>query len=194
MTMDKISEAVLDKVKAESDAIIREAEEKAGERVQKAREQYNARLEAEKTRLLAEAGSEASRILAQASINVRQELLRAKNEVIDEIVSRLKQKLADTPDRAARAVALIREGLQAIEADEVTAYVSPADIDGVKELIKKDKELSSAVREVKETNCIGGAKVEDIDGRFTIDNTYDTRLETLLPRILPEISKELFGQ
>ncbi|GAI00113.1 unnamed protein product, partial [marine sediment metagenome] len=34
--------------------------------------------------------------------------------------------------------------------------------------------------------------VEDIDGRTRIDNTYETRLEMLLPRLLPEISKELF--
>jgi vacuolar-type H+-ATPase subunit E/Vma4 len=194
MTMDKISEAVLDKVKAESSEIIREAEEKARERVEKAREQYNARLESEKARLLAEAEGEASRILAHASLNVRQEILKAKNEVIDQIISRLKQKLTDMPDRAVQAINLIREGLQVIDADEVVVYVSPVDIEGVKGIIKKDKQLSSAVREVRETKCIGGAMVEDSEGRFIIDNTFDTRLETLLPRMLPEISRELFGQ
>jgi len=34
--------------------------------------------------------------------------------------------------------------------------------------------------------------VEDIAGKIRIDNTYDTRLEMLLPRLLPEIGKELF--
>ena len=33
---------------------------------------------------------------------------------------------------------------------------------------------------------------EDTDGKIRIDNTYDTRLEMLLPRLLPEIGKELF--
>jgi len=193
MTMEKISEAVLDKVRAESEEIIKDAEEKAAERIEKAREQFNARLEAEKSRLIVEAESESSRILAQSSISVRQELLKAKNDVVDQIVSRLKKKLAEMPDRAAQAVNLAREGIEVLGADEVIVSVAPVDAAGVRELVKKDKGLSSVIKEVRETRCTGGAMVENMEGRFIIDNTYDTRLETLLPRILPEISKELFG-
>ena len=43
MSMDKISEAILDKVKAEAQEIIKGAEEEAKERVDKAREQYEAK-------------------------------------------------------------------------------------------------------------------------------------------------------
>ena len=49
------------------------------------------------------------------------------------------------------------------------------------------------IKDYKETRCTGGAVIEDIESRFRIDNTFDTRIETLLPQILPEISKELFG-
>ncbi len=41
-------------------------------------------------------------------------------------------------------------------------------------------------------NFLGGVIAENIDGKLRIDNTYETRLEMLLPKLLPEISKVLF--
>ena len=193
MTMEKISEAVLDKVKAEAEEIIRQAESTAEEKISKAREQQNARYEEEKARFTEEAGSEASRIRAQTSITMRQEILKAKNEVIQKIVSGLKSRLADLPDNDELTMNLIKEGTKVIGASEVIVYVSPGHIDSIKNLVKNDKDLSAVIKDYKETRCTGGAVIEDIESRFRIDNTFDTRIETLLPQILPEISKELFG-
>jgi vacuolar-type H+-ATPase subunit E/Vma4 len=39
---------------------------------------------------------------------------------------------------------------------------------------------------------LGGVIAEDVEGKLRIDNTYETRLEMLLPKLLPKISKELF--
>ena len=77
--------------------------------------------------------------------------------------------------------------------DKARVYVSPKDVAAVQKLVKEDKELASKVAEVKDFDCVGGVIVEDVDGKIRIDNTYDTRLETLLPQILPEIGEELFG-
>ena len=59
-------------------------------------------------------------------------------------------------------------------------------------LIKPDKQLAGKIAEIKEFDCTGGVIVEDVDGAIRVDNTYDTRLEMLLPKLLPEIGKELF--
>ncbi|MFC1946977.1 V-type ATP synthase subunit E [Chloroflexota bacterium] len=193
MSMEKISEAVLDKVKTEAEDIIRQAQSTAQERLAKAREQQNTRYEEEKTRMIEEAKSEASRIRAQTSISIRQEILKAKNEVIQKIVSGLKSRLADLPDNDELTMNLIKEGTKVIGAIEVIVYVSPGHIDSIKNLVKNDKDLSAVIKDYKETRCTGGAVIEDIESRFRIDNTFDTRIETLLPQILPEISKELFG-
>ena len=193
MTMEKLSEAILEKVKTEADEIIRQAESTAEERLVKAREQKNTRYEEEKARITEEAESEASRIRAQTSINVRQEILKAKNEVIEKIVSGLKEKLADLPDNDELTVNLIKEGVQVIGTNEVKVYVTPGHINSVKNLVQKESDLSAIVSEYKETRCIGGAVIEDIEAGFSIDNTFDTRIETVLPQLLPEISKELFG-
>lgn len=194
MTMEKLSEAVLDKVKTEAEEIIRLAESAAEERLNKAREQQAARYEAEKIRIMEEGKSEASRIRAQTSISARQEILKAKNEVIKEIVSGLRKRLADLPDNDELTVNLIKEGIQVIGTNEVVVYVSPGHIDSLKNLVQKDSTLSATIKDYKETNCTGGAIVEDREGGFSIDNTFDTRIETLLPQILPEISTELFGK
>lgn len=193
MTMEKLSEAVLDKVKAEAGEIIRQAESTAEERLAKAKEQRNTRYEEEKVRITEEAESEASRIRAQTSISVRQEILKVKNEVIKKVVSGLKKKLADLPDNDELTLNLIKEGIQVIGMNDVIVYVAPGHIDSVKNLAQKDSNLSVMIKEYKETGCTGGAVIEDIETGFSLDNTFDTRIETLLPQILPEISKELFG-
>ncbi len=193
MTMEKLSEAVLDKVKAEAAEIIRQAESTAEERLAKAREQQNARYEEEKARITEEAESEVSRIRAETSIKVRQEILKAKNEVIEKIVSDIKKRLADLPDNDELTVNLIKEGVRVIGTNEVVVYVSPGHIDGVKNLVQKDHTLSSVVKDYKETRCAGGAVIEDLTGTLRIDNIFETRIEMLLPQILPDISKELFG-
>jgi len=193
MGMEKISEAILDKVKAEARDIIKDAEEKAKERIAKAKKQQEARLEEEKNKLVEQAKGEAARIMAQASIKARQELLVVKTGMIDEIIGKVKKALSDSPGGKGSSLNLVKEALSTLGVDKVIVYVAPKDVAAMQKLIKEDKEVVGKVMEVKEFNCTGGVIIEDVGGKIRIDNTYDTRLETLLPQILPEISKELFG-
>lgn len=193
MGMEKISEAILAKVSVEAQDVVKDAKAKARERIEKAKRQQEARFGEEKNKLLEEAKGETARILAQASIRARQELLTAKTEIIDEIVSGVKKILADFSGSESLPLNLIKEATDAIGIDKARVYVSPKDVAMVSKLINKDKELANKIVETKEFDCIGGVIVEDIDGRNRVDNTYDTRLEMLLPQILPEINKELFG-
>ena len=192
MSMQKISEAILDKVKAEAQDILKDAEEKAAERVQRADEQHAARLEEEKKKIQGEAESRAARVMAQASIQAREELLSVKNEIIQRIVKKVRDSLWEVPDSDKAALNLIKESIEVSGAAQVNVYVAQRDLDSVKKRIAKDKELAGKVGEIKEYKCAGGAVVEDIEGTLSIDNTFETRLETLMPRILPEINKELF--
>jgi V/A-type H+-transporting ATPase subunit E len=193
MGMEKISEAILDKVRAEAKDIIKDAEEKAKERIAKARKQQEARLEEEKTRLMEQTRSEAARIMAQASIKARQQLLAVKTGMIDEVIAKVKKTLSDSSGGKGSYLNLVREAVGTLGVDKVRIYVAPKDVAATQKLVKENKELAGKVKEVKEFNCTGGVIIEDVNGKIRIDNTYDTRLETLLPQILPEISKELFG-
>jgi len=192
MGMEKISDAILDKVRVEAQDIIKEAETRAGERVEKAKEQQEAKLEEEKSKLLEEAKEEAIRILAQSSITSRQELLLAKTRIIDEIISRVKKTLSGISSDESSPLDLIKEAINTLDVDKARIYVSPKDVSIVRKLLKGDKKLADRITEIREFDGTGGVIVEDIDGKIRIDNTYDTRLEMLLPKLLPEIGKELF--
>jgi vacuolar-type H+-ATPase subunit E/Vma4 len=190
--MEKISEAVVDKVRVEAKNIIREAEQKAQEELEKSRKQQEIKFETEKRRTLEEAEEEAARILAQASIKARQELLRTKADILAKIVEGTKKALSGAASDKSHLPSLIKEAMDGLGVDKGRIYVSPKDVSSVQKFLEGDKELANRIMEVREFDCTGGVIAEDIEGKFRIDNTYETRLKMLLPKLLPEISKDLF--
>jgi V/A-type H+-transporting ATPase subunit E len=190
--MEKISEAVVSKVKLDAQSIIKEAEKKAQEEIKTAKKQRDVRFEEERGRMLGEAEEEAARILAQASIKARQKLSSAKADIIAKIIDGARKKLPRISSDESYLPNLIREAMEGLGVDKARIYVAQKDVSTVKKLLKSDKEFSGKILEVKESNCLGGVIVEDAEGKLRIDNTYETRLEMLLPKLLPKISKELF--
>jgi V/A-type H+-transporting ATPase subunit E len=190
--MEKISEAVVGKVKLDAQNITREAKEKAQEEIEKAKRQREVRLEEERTRMLGEAEEEVARISAQASIQARQQLSSAKADVIAKIIDEARRELSRISSDESYFLNLIREAIEELGADKARIYVSPKDVSTVRKFLEADKEFSGKIVEVRESNCLGGVIAEDAEGKLRIDNTYETRLEMLLPKLLPKISKELF--
>jgi len=190
--MEKISEAVVGKVKLDAQKTVKEAEEKALEETEKARKQRAVRFEEERGRMLGEAEEEVARILAQASIKARQQLSSAKADAISKIIDGARKELSQVSSDETHVLNLIREAVEGLGMDKARIYVSPRDVSNVKRFLEADKELSGKIVEVKEYNCLGGVIAEDIEGKLRIDNTYETRLEMLLPQLLPKISEELF--
>ena len=190
--MEKISEAVVGKVKLDAQKTVREAEEKALEEVEKAKKQREVRFEEERGRMLGEAEEEVARILAQASIKARQQLASAKADTISKVIDAARKELSQVSIDDTHFLSLIREAVEGLGVDKARIYVSPKDVSNVKRFLEADKELSGKVMEVREYNCLGGVIAEDVEGKLRIDNTYETRLEMLLPQLLPKISEELF--
>jgi len=192
MGMDKIKDAIISKVRMEAEDITREAKEKAQEEIEKAKRQREARFDEERGRILTDVEAEAARTLAQASIKARQKLSSTKADIIAEIVDRARRELSRVSSDDSHILNLVREAMEALAAAKGKIYVSPKDVGTVKKLLEAHRDLSDRIVEVRESNCLGGVIAEDIEGKFRIDNTYETRLEMLLPRLLPEISKKLF--
>ena len=190
--MEKISEAVVSKVRLDAQNIIREAEEKAQEEIEKAKRQREVRFEEERGRMLGEAEEEVARILAQASIKARQQLSSTKADTIAKIIDGARKELSQISSAESYFLNLIREAMEGLGVDKGRIYVSPKDVNNVKKFLEADKELSGKILEVRESNCLGGVIAEDVEGKLRIDNTYETRLEMQLPKLLPKISKELF--
>jgi len=192
MGMDKIKGAIISKVETEASEIINNAKEKAHEEIEKAKRQREAKFEAVRDKILMEAEEEAARILAQASIKARQQLSSVKADTVAKIIDEVRKELSRIAIDESYFLSLIREAVEGLGVDKARIYVSPKDVSTVKKLLEADKEFSGKILEVRESNCLGGVIAEDVEGKLTIDNTYETRLEMLLPRILPEISKQLF--
>jgi V/A-type H+-transporting ATPase subunit E len=192
MGMDKIKEAIISKVRMEAEDITHEAKERAQEEIERARRQREARFAEERGRILTEMEAEAARTLAQASIKARQKLSSTKADIIAEIVDRARRELSRVSSDESHILNLVREATEGLAAARGRIYVSPKDVGTVRKLLEAHKDLSDRIVEVRESNCLGGVIAEDVEGKLRIDNTYETRLEMLLPRLLPEISKKLF--
>jgi vacuolar-type H+-ATPase subunit E/Vma4 len=190
--MEKISEAVVGKVKLDAQKIVKEAEEKALEEIEKAKRQREVRFEEERGRMLGESEEEVARILAQASIKARQQLASAKADTISKVIDGARKELSQVSIDDTHFLSLIREAVAGLSVDKARIYVSPKDVSNVKRFLEADKELSGKIMEVREYNCLGGVMAEDVEGKLRIDNTYETRLKMLLPQLLPKISEELF--
>jgi len=190
--MEKISEAVVGKVKLDAEKTIKEAQEKALEEIEKAKEQRVVRFQEERGRMLGEAEEEVARILAQTSIKARQQLASAKADTISKVIDGARKQLSQVSIDDTHFLSLIREAVEGLSVDKARIYVSPRDVTNVKRFLEADKELSGKIMEVREYNCLGGVIAEDVEGKLRIDNTYETRLEMLLPQLLPKISEELF--
>jgi len=190
--MENISEAILDKVRADAQEMIQDAEDKARRELEAAQKQRETRFEEEKAKNREAAQGAAARIMAQASMKARQELLSAKAGIVDEIVSQVKNNLATATLGSTELLALINEAAGALGSDKAVIYVSPGDTSTVQQLLQENKGLAERIIEVKELDRGRGVIAEDIDGKIRIDNTFDTRLEILLPKLLPEISKTIF--
>jgi V/A-type H+-transporting ATPase subunit E len=189
--MEKIAEAVLQKVRSEAEGILAEAKTRADEVLARARQQRDARLEQERSRMLEEAKVEAARVLAQSTIAARQELLKAKAAIVDEVFAVAKKGLAAAPGAPEGLLRLIEEGLETLGLNKARVIVSPRDVAAVRAIVKADRKLGERVAEVSEAACSGGAVVEDLAGIVRVDNTYETRLAMVRPAMLVNIGNEL---
>jgi vacuolar-type H+-ATPase subunit E/Vma4 len=190
--MENIGEAVINKVNKEAQNIIDKAKDEAKLEIEKANEERQLKLEKTKQKKLQDADEESARIASRASIEIRQHLVAVKAEVVNKIINEVKNKLAKTSMDRKAFIALVTEAVNAIEAEKVRIYVPKGNTEKIKGYIQAEKDLKRQIIEFKEGNFVGGFILEDTNGGLRIDNTYAARMEMLLPRIMPEINKELF--
>lgn len=192
--MERVSESILNKVRQEAQSVVDEAKEKAQAERERAKAEQEVRFQEEKRKMLGEAEDEAARIMAQASIKSRQKLSTMKSEVITKTIDMIKQELSKRSGDNRSVLNLIKEAMDGLNADKARIYVLPKEANMVKRSLEENKELGGKVVEVKEGDFLGGVIAEDVDGKVRIDNTYEARLEMLLPKLLPEVGKELFSE
>ncbi|MFA5628776.1 MAG: V-type ATP synthase subunit E [Dehalococcoidales bacterium] len=191
MSIDNISKTILEKARLEAKEIVSGAELKAAEKRAIAAKKRQLAFEEARNAIIAEAETEAALIKANAAIEVRKELSIAKAKAIDLIISKIKENLSGLKPDSANFRLLAKNAAKEMGTDSVILYVKESDAPIAKQLVAEDKELEGKVKEIRTCDCLGGIKIESLDGRNLIDNTYDARLGMLMPTILPQISKDL---
>ena len=195
MDASKLREAILDKAREEADRIRADAEAKAREMVGKAEDQFRDKVEAEKKKVLSEARRESAKKIAQASLEGRQSVLREKDRIIGDILEKVRETLRGTSLEKEVLHNLVRETLGAFESDvPVRLSGTPRDLPTLEAVLGESGDLGKRVVEVREKEGLGGILAETENGMVSIDNTFEIRLSMLLPGIMPEMAKRLFGE
>ena len=195
MESDKIRQVVLEKAGTEAQQIVEESNVKARQMIEQEKEKQAKRFFQAKNTILSEARREAAKIEAQASLQAQQSVLKRKDEIIEEITKRVQDELAGNVANQETLGGLIQETIDALGSEgKVRLYVAGKDLEIVKSLVAADKLLATRILDINTTDCIGGVMAMDADGLVDIDNTDETRMEMLLPKVLPEIGRKLFGE
>ena len=193
-TLERVSKAILDRARAEAEEILEKARKEAEKVINKAKLRRRQEQEKEEVKIINDAKRRARATIVKAILKVRRERSEIKKKILDNIVGKVREHLEKRDFNVSESLRkLLREALETLPQTELVIYVNRADIDTVKKIIREMK-IKDHVKDVRETNIIGGVIVETVDGKFRVDNSYETRLEMVLSRTLPEISKELFGE
>lgn len=185
----------MEKAKEDSKRIIDDAKREAEEVIKKAEEEWRRKVEEARRRILEDAKRKAEEILVDARIKARMKLSNEKNNIIRLLMHKVEELIEKGSfDRRESLKKLAIEAISQLGLREVIVYVSGNDKKLMEELRAIiENELNIKINDIREANIRGGVIVESIDGTTRIDNSYDTRLEVIKTRLLPQISKELFS-
>lgn len=194
-TLEKVSKAILDKARAEAESILEKARKEAEKTIEKAKLKRKEKYEKEVAKIISEAKREARSIIVKATLKNRREIAEAKHKVIKEVIEEAKRKLRLRKfDVKKSLTALLLESLASIPAEKIIVYVNPRDVNLLTEIVKEQKLEDKVEKIVADKSLSGGLIVSSPDGKFKVNNTYEARLEMVMTKLLPELSKELFGE
>ncbi|MCD6096276.1 MAG: hypothetical protein J7J99_06930 [Thermoprotei archaeon] len=195
--------SVKDVVKVLSEEIRKAAEEEARKVIENAKREVeiiieNAKRRAEELRRqkIAQVTKEIRQKLlkeyAQIKIELKKEYLLKKNEIFNNILRELREKLQKRSLERDEVYVkglrnLIEEALLNVDSDDVVLYVLPKDQEIVREMLpniikevekKKRRKIRIKIADLK-GNYIGGIIVQSVDGREYYNNTLDSRVRLI---------------
>ena len=194
MEAEKIRQAIISKAQQEAAGILDDAQKRAADLIEKAQKARDLKFEQIRNRILAEAKQESDKIIAKGAVDARLTVLKRKDLLLKKVISQVKEDLAMNPTRPQIWAGLMDEVISGFDDSHKLRFrVASKDIETVRKIVADNSTLGKQVEEVGEIDCLGGILAEDAQGKVSIDNTYDTRLEMLLNKVLPEIGQKLFS-
>ncbi|AEK73199.1 V-type ATP synthase subunit E [Thermococcus sp. 4557] len=182
--------------------ILSEAQQEAEKIKEEARKRAEARAEWIMRKAQTQAEIEKQRIVANARLEVRKKRLAVQEELIQEVITALRERLAELPDEEYFPM-LVDLTVQAVEELGSESVVVRSNERTLKLLSERADEFRKALgerlgREIdvslgEPVGTIGGLVVETPDGAVRVDNTFEARIERFEGELRAEIAKALFG-
>jgi len=194
-TLERVSRAILERARKEAEAILEKARKEAEEIINKAKLRRKSEYEKESSKIIGAAKRKARAIIVQAVLKTRKEIAKTKYDIIRDIVEKAKEVLGKRKFDVEKSLRnLLLETVHMIPSEKVLVYVNPDDIKVIEKIIEKENLRNKVKKVLADKSISGGIIVSSVDGRFRIDNSYEARLEMVLSRIMPKLSRELFGE
>jgi V/A-type H+-transporting ATPase subunit E len=137
-------------------------------------------------------------IIGSSTLNARNKELVIIESAIDEIFNKAKEKLAKSnneKDYEKLLTRMIQDSVAKL-GSEIVIHCNSSDL----KLVKKISSQESSDKKMKITvsdeaiDIIGGIKAASVDGTMTLDNTLDSKIESLKPLIRKDIVQLLRGR
>ena len=196
MAEEELKKAILEKIQKEKAFILQQARKEADEVLKKAKEDAAVLSEAYLTEIKKRCLIEQTRALNQINLEVKKRLLEAKEKSISDVFSLVKEGFKaiykDNTRHKSVFKRLLEEAKEGFDDDvELKLRVSPASREVA---LAVSKELNiNADLEIKDSVDVG-LELCDLEEGTTILNTFQSRLNKLMPELRQEISNILFGE
>ena len=201
-SVDLIIKQIKDDVQKEIDSLLQRAKRNAGLRIKlaqgEAKRQRKEHVEAVKQ----QAKDVQQQILATVSLETRKIILKAKEDIINNVLTKVRKKGTDYRSQADYKKWLqdiIVSGIKQLGEREIVIAIDQAD----DELINQDFIVTLKKKLDNETNVKveidnnlkdTGAIIKSGDGRKILDNRFSVRMEKKIPQLRLLIAKEIFGE
>ncbi|CAD5243228.1 V-type ATP synthase subunit E [Thermococcus camini] len=182
--------------------ILSEAQKEAEQIKEEARKRAEARAEWIMRKAQTQAEIERQRIVANARLEVRKKRLAVQEELIQEVITALRERLAELPDEeyfpmlvdlAVQAVGELGSESVVVRSNERTLKLLSERADEFRKSLGERLGREIEVSLGEPVGTIGGLVVETPDGAVRVDNTFEARIERFEGELRAEIAKALFG-
>jgi V/A-type H+-transporting ATPase subunit E len=198
--LSAIASEVLEDVLKEAEATISESEREAEKILKTAKEEAEKNYAAALNQATTKGEAEKLKIASLTAVEIRNRLLQTKETLVDESFQKALDSLKEfvkTDKYNDYLLKLIEKGAEKIGSKKLIVHVNAKDKAWLMQnnLSRLSKKLSCQLNLSDQVeDCIGGFKVQSVDGKVIYDNTLENRLQELKPALRVEVAKILFGK
>lgn len=192
MGLEQIIKILEEEAGKEQEEILSRAKERANKLLEQARAEAKQIEDREIERVTSALKGEQAKTINIAKLYVKKETVRTKEELIEKAFLQAAEQLKEF--RKSKDYLLVfRKLLKEVVANTEGKILVSADKRDSKLAQETLEEMGVDYKLEPTLRSLGGAKVTTSDGRITLVNTLDSRLEKARQILKPEVTKTLFG-